>query len=638
MKNLLRLLLLSLLGATCFAQGDWPNVGNDKGALRYSPLKQINRDNIKNLRVAWTYRTGDAGPENKTMIECTPVVVNGVMYITTAKVRVVALEAATGRELWKFDPFVSVPTTNVYPAGNGVNRGVAYWEGASAAARLTKSAAAARLAQDNGKRARILLATADGRLLSLDARTGKLDPAFGNQGTVDLRAGLGPGLQQAAARITYGATAPPAVFDNVVIVGISLGDGPPPHVPGDVRAFDVRTGQELWRFHTVPRPGEFGHETWAKESWQNRGGANAWSGASVDAKRGWVFVATGSAAFDFYGGDRRGDNLFANCVIALDARTGRRIWHYQIVKHDIWDYDLPAPPALVTVTQRGRKIDAVAQVTKTGYVFLFDRQTGKPLFDIEERAVPASDVPGEQTAATQRFPAQPPALVPQAFTAEMATDISPEAHAHVLNQLKTLRHGSIFTPITLQPTVVLPGLFGGFSWAGASFDPETGTLYANTNNIPRLMKLVATPDKPYPYRISSYERFNDAEGYPAVKPPWGLLNAIDLNRGQIRWQRVLGELPALKARGIPPTGTENLGGTVVTAGGLVFVAATKDEKFRAFDKRTGKLLWEHQLPAAGYATPSTYEANGKQLVVIAAGGGGKLLTKSGDAFVAFALP
>jgi quinoprotein glucose dehydrogenase len=635
----LSLLILVLFTLTCFAQTDWPNVGNDKGGLRYSALKQINRDNVKKLRVAWTYRTGDAGPENKTMIECTPLVMNGVMYLTTAKVRVVALDAASGRELWKFDPFVSVPTTNeIYPAGNGVNRGVAYWEGASADPRLTKSASGAQLVQGNGKLKRILLATSDGRLLSLDARTGQLDPAFGNKGTVDLREGLGTELQRAARRITYGATAPPAIFDNVVVVGISLGDGPPPHVPGDVRAFDVRTGKELWRFHTVPRPGEFGHETWAKDSWQNRGGANAWSGATVDTKRGWVFVSTGSAAFDFYGGDRLGDNLFANCVIALDARTGKRIWHYQIVKHDIWDYDLPAPPALVTVTHKGKKIDAVAQVTKTGYVFLLDRQTGKPLFDVEERAVPASDVPGEQTAATQRFPTKPPALVPQAFTEEMATNISPEARAHVLNQLKTLRHGSIFMPITLQPTVVLPGLFGGFSWAGASFDPETGTLYANTNNIPRLMKLVATPDKPYPYRISSYDRFNDAEGYPAVKPPWGMLNAIDLNRGEIRWQRVLGELSALTQRGIPPTGTENLGGTIVTAGGLVFVAATKDEKFRAFDKKTGELLWEHQLPAAGYATPSVYEINGKQMVVIAAGGGGKLLTKSGDSFVAFALP
>jgi quinoprotein glucose dehydrogenase len=625
---------LIIFSVTALAQTDWPNTGNDKGAQRYSTLKQINRDNVKKLKVAWTYHTGDAGPENKTVIECTPIVVNGVMYITTAKVKVVALDAATGRELWKFDPLASPKPDKLYPAGGGVNRGVAYWEGPNTEPRLSATGAASRLSQVANKLARILLATADGRLISLDARTGNPDPRFGHEGTVDMRAGLG----RMAEQLTYGATAPPAVFDNIVVVGISLGDGPPPHLPGDVRAFDVRTGKELWRFHTVPHPGEFGHETWAKDSWQNRGGVNAWSGATVDTKRGWFFVATGSAAFDFYGGDRLGDNLFANCVIALDARTGRRIWHYQIVKHDIWDYDLPAPPALVTVTHNGKQVDAVAQVTKTGYVFLLDRQTGQPLFDVEERPVPNSDMSGEQTAATQRFPVKPPSPVPQAFTEAMATDISKEANEYVLNRLKTLRHGPIFTPIGLQGTVVLPGLFGGFSWAGAAFDPETGTLYANTNNIPRLMNLIATPDKPYPYKISGYDRFNDQEGYPAVKPPWGMLNAIDLNRGAIRWQAVLGELPALTKRGLPPTGTENLGGAIVTAGGLVFVGGTKDEKFRAFDKTTGQVLWETTLPAGGYATPGTFAVKGKQYIVIAAGGGGKLLTKSGDTFVAFTLP
>ncbi len=478
------------------------------------------------------------------------------------------------------------------------------------------------------------MATSDGRLISLDARTGKPDTSFGKNGAVDLREGMDRDL----AGLTYGATAPPAVFEDIVIVGFSVGEGPAPSAPGDVRAFDVRTGRQLWRFHTVPRPGEFGHDTWAKDSWRDRGGANPWSGATVDVKRGWVFVATGSSAFDFYGGDRHGDNLFANSVIALDARTGRRLWHFQIVKHDIWDYDLPYPPILVTVTHNGRKIDAVAQVTKTGYVFVFDRVTGKPLFDVVERAVPASDLPGEKLATTQRFPTKPPALAPQAFTEEMVTDISKASRQYVLEKLKSLRHGAIFTPQSTQSTVILPGLHGGFSWAGASFDPETGMLYANTNNIPRVMNLIPTPDKPWPYRISGYDRLVDQEGYPAIKPPWGRLNAIDLNRGDIRWQKTLGEFEELTRRGVPPTGTESLGGTIVTAGGLVFVGGTKDEKFRAFDKMTGKLWWEYRLPAGGYATPCTYAVNGKQFVVIAAGGGGKLATKSGDEFVAFALP
>ncbi len=624
-------LLLSLLASQsiAFAQSDWPNTGNDKGATRYSTLRQINRGNVKNLKVAWTYNTGDAEPDKKTTIECTPIVVNGVMYVTTVKARIVALDAATGREIWRYDPFASLPPSKIYTSGGGVNRGVAYWEGA--AARPVAGGSSLRAAD---KPARILTATHDGRLISLDARTGKPDAAFGRNGAVDLREGMDRDLSE----LTYGATAPPAVFEDIVIVGVSVGEGPAPSAPGDVRAFDVRTGKELWRFHTVPRPGEFGHETWAKDSWRDRGGANPWSGVTIDARRGWAFVATGSAAFDFYGGDRHGDNLFANSVIALDARTGKRIWHYQIIKHDIWDYDLPYPPILITVKRNGRKIDAVAQGTKTGYLFLFDRVTGKPLFEVIERPTPASNIPGEKAAATQRIPVKPPALVPQGFNEEMATDISKESREYALNQMKQMRYGPAFTPLDVKKTIILPGLFGGFSWAGASFDPETGMLYANTNNIPRVMNLIPTPGKPWPYRISGYDRFVDQEGYPAVKPPWGLLNAIDVSRGEIGWKTTLGEYAELTARGVPPTGTESLGGTIVTAGGLIFVGGSKDEKFRAFDKKNGKVLWEYKLPAGGYATPSTYAVNGKQFVVIAAGGGGKLATKSGDAFVAFSLP
>jgi len=609
LKLLVMLVWLSSLAAGAQAQQeDWPNTSNDKGAMRYSRLRQINRDNVKNLKAAWTYHTGDAGAGDSTTLECTPVVVGGVMYLTTAKTKVVALDAATGRELWKFDPFA--PASKYQIVASGVNRGVAYWK------------------DKTGKQARILFGTADGRLISLEARTGKPDPSFGRDGVVDLHEGLG-----AQPSSYYGVTSAPAVFEDTVIIGASVGEGPGPTAPGDVRAFDVRTGKPLWRFHTVPQPGEFGHDTWAGDSWRDRGGANAWSGATIDEKRGWVFVATGSAAFDFYGGDRHGDNLFANCVIALNARTGKRIWHYQIVKHDTWDYDLPYPPILVTVKQNGDPVDAVAQVTKTGFVFLLERATGRPLFEVVEREVPASDVPGEKLATTQRIPARPPSPVPQAFTEDQVTNLSKESHEYVLARLKQLRHGPIFTPQSLQGTVVLPGLFGGFSWSGASFDPETGTLYANTNNIPRVMNLVkAEAGKGYPYRISGYDRLNDQEGYPAVKPPWGTLNAIDLNRGEILWQSVLGEFAELTERGIPPTGTENLGGAVATAGGLIFVAGTKDEKFHAFDKATGKLLWETKLPAGGYATPATYSAGGKQFVVIATG------AASGAKLVAFALP
>jgi quinoprotein glucose dehydrogenase len=382
-----------------------------------------------------------------------------------------------------------------------------------------------------------------------------------------------------------------------------------------------------------------GHDTWKNEAWKQAGGANNWGGMSLDEKRGMVFLALGSPAFDFYGGQRLGQNLFGNSVIALQAETGKRVWHFQTVHHDLWDYDLPCPPNLVTVNHGGRRVDAVAQVGKTGRLFLLDRETGKPLFPVEERAVPVSDLPGEETWPTQPFPLKPPPFARQAFGEDQVTDISPEAHAFVLGWWKKFKAGSIFVPPSTQGTVIFPGFHGGAHWGGASFDPTSGWLYVNSNELPWILTMVkAEHDEKYPFEHTGYHRFVDEEGYPAVKPPWGQLSAIDLNRGEIMWQVRLGEFRELTARGIPPTGTENFGGTIVTAGGLVFVAATKDEKFRAFDKTTGKLLWQTKLDAAGYATPSTYEVNGKQYVVIAAGGGGLIGTKPGDAFVVFALP
>ena len=565
------------------------------------------------MEVAWTYRTGEEG----STIECTPLAIDGVLYITTAKLKVVALDAATGVEKWKFDP-MSLGLSKMPLASGGVNRGVAYWSDG----------------QSSGQR-RILHGAADGRLYSLDAATGDLDESFGLHGVKDLREDLRPAI----GRKSYGPTSAPAVWGDLVIIGVSVGEGPGPAAPGDVRAFDVRTGNEVWRFHTVPKKGEFGNETWEGESWKNRGGANAWGGASVDVEKGVVFVGLGSAAFDFYGGDRHGKNLFANCTVALDAATGKRVWHYQTLHHDLWDHDLPIYPNLVQVRHNGQLLEAVAQVTKTGYVFLFDRRSGEPLFPIKEQPVPASDVPGESAWPTQPIPTKPPPFAKQSFTESDVTDIGPANQQHVLERLREIRGGPAFNPPSIQGTVVIPGFLGGATWSGACFDPETGLLYVNANNVPNILALKkAGPDAPYAYGHQGYNQFRDQEGYPAIKPPWGVLNAIDLNRGEFAWRVTFGEHAELTKRGVPLTGTMSFGGAIVTAGGLVFIGGTMDEMFHAYDKATGELLWHQRLSAGGYATPCTYESNGRQFVVIAAGGGGKLRTRTGDAFVAFALP
>lgn len=589
---------------------DWPNVGNDKGGMRYSKLDQVNRDNVSRLDLAWMYHTGDAG--TGTTIECTPLAIDGTLYLTTVQTKIVALDAATGKEKWRYDPYPPEPVREWRKASGGVNRGLAYWT-------------------DGQKEQRLIAGLPDGRLLSLDLKTGQPDKNFGQDGFVDLRADM----ERDLSNISYGPTSAPAVFENRVIIGCST-DESVPAAPGDVRAFDVLTGKQAWRFHTVPQPGEFGHDTWQKDQWKDRGGANPWSGFNVDQKNGLVFCGTGSVVPDFFGGGRTGPNLFGNCTLALDAHTGERKWHFQTVHHDLWDHDNPTPPVMVTVKRDGKEIEAVAQLTKTGYCFLFDRHTGEPLFDVKETPVPKSDIPGEEAAPTQPVPAKPPALSRIVFNEDEVTNISPQAHEYVREKLQRYRHGEAHIPPSVQGSIVMPGFHGGANWSGASFDPTSGLLYVNSNNTPFIAALKQMDNGQF--RFAGYDYFTDAEGYPGIKPPWGNLTAIDLGKGEFAWRITLGEFTQLKARGVPQTGTETFGGTIVTAGGLVFIGGTKDEKFHAFDKTNGKLLWDYALPAGGYATPCTYMAGGRQYVVIAAGGGGKLKTRSGDAFVAFALP
>jgi quinoprotein glucose dehydrogenase len=682
---------------------DWPAHGGDSGHRQYSTLDEINRDNVRSLRVAWTYYTADKRADNRSQIQCNPIVVDGVLYGTSAQLKVFALDAATGRELWVFDPFASGAEEHSL----GVNRGLVHWR--------------------DGRDRRIFMAAGQ-RLYALDAGSGRPIESFGEGGSVS----LAEGLDRDVSKLYVLSNTPGAIYKDLLILGTRVSEGPGPAAPGHVRAYDVRTGRIRWKFRTIPHPGEDGYDTWPPDAHTRLGGANAWSGISVDVRRGLVFLPTGSAAFDFWGGNRHGANLFANCVLALKADTGERVWHYQLVRHDLWDRDPPAAPVLVTVMREGQPVDAVAQVTKSGHVFVFSRDTGQPLFPVEERPVRPSDLKGEQAWPTQPLPLTPPPFARQQLTEADLTDISPESHAAVLAQFRKVRSAGQFVPPSTQGTVIFPGFDGGGEWGGSSWDQQAGLLYVNSNEMPWILTMVelkraegdpaaegkrlydlncavchgadrtGDPLKVYPsiaevgkkltrpeveqiiqqgkgvmpsfgslgaaqrktlvaylfgdaarpleavdpgeepdesilYSHTGYNRFLDPDGYPAVKPPWGTLNAIDLNAGTIRWTVTLGELPELTKRGIAPTGTENYGGPVGTAGGLIFIGATKDEKFRAFDKADGQLLWETSLPAGGYATPAVYAVNGKQYVVIAAGGG-KMGTKSGDAYVAFALP
>jgi quinoprotein glucose dehydrogenase len=587
---------------------EWVAYGGDEGASRYSQCDQITPANAKNLKVAWVHKTGDASERPATAIECTPIVVDGVMYLTTARLKVQALKAASGELIWTFDPLQGRPSRRA----PGVNRGVTYWE--------------------EGGDKRIFFPYQD-QLWSLDAKTGKPVESFGAGGMIDLKEHFDHDM----TGLTFKHTSPVVVFQDVVITGGGGGEGPYPEAPGHIRGWDARTGKRRWIFHTVPKPGEFGHDTWAGESWKYTGGTNCWAGMSVDLKRGVVYAGIGSPSFDFWGGNRHGDNLFGNCVLALDALTGKRKWHFQTVHHDIWDYDLPAQPALFSIRQGRRTVDAVVQVTKQSFLFFLDRDTGKPLFPVEERPIPPSPMPGEKLSRTQPFPLKPPPVSRQGFFDDWITDISREAHAAVKAQVDKLAHGPLFTPTRYEGGIIHPGFRGGPLWGGCSFDPKRNLVFVSSDETSNIIAFdEAKPEMSVKMGLRTRQQLLDPEGYPGIKPPWGYMTAIDADKGDFRWRVVNGEFKELKARGIPKTGSNSHGGSICTAGGLVFMAGTFDKMMRAFDSETGKVVWEQELPAGGFATPMTYEANGKQYVVIAAGGG-KNGSKANDEYIAFSL-
>ena len=591
-------------------RGDWPSYGRDVAGTRYSPLDQINTRNVSRLQRAWTYHTGERG----RAFENTPIVVGNVLYFATQNQRIVALEPETGKEIWKYDP-----------KSNGREiRGVTFWPG------------------DQQAPPRIVFGTGDGRLIELDAKTGAPVTSFGDNGVVDLKAGITDKFPKAA----YAVTSPPALYRDVLIVGPNTQEGPTLGPSGDPRGFDVRTGRQLWRFHTVPQPGEAGNDTWGPGGWKDRSGPSQWGPATIDTERGMVFLPIGNAADSFYGADRKGTNLYANSVVALDALTGKLRWYYQMVHHDLWDYDMSAPPALVEVKRDGKTIPALAQTNKMGLLFILDRLTGKPVFGVEERPVPKSNTPGEESWPTQPFPIKPPPLARMSMTMDDVTTRTPEAEKFCREWFSRLHHEGPYTPIDTRPSLMFPGTMGGGNWGGVSFDPKLGYIFVNTSSLGGTGHMVkADPGAPMAWRNDGgYQRFIDEDGYPCQQPPWGELTAINSN-GDIAWRVPLGSYDELEAQGIKNAGAANMGGSIVTAGGLVFIGATTDSKFRAFDSRTGAELWVTKLEATADTVPMTFQGrNGKQYVVIAAGGTNrfrmlaKTADESADALIAFALP
>jgi quinoprotein glucose dehydrogenase len=677
---------------TAASNRDWSIYGGDAAADHYSPLTQIDRRNVGQLKEAWRFETGEGE------LQTSPLMIGGIVYAVDPQQGVIALDAATGQVRWRHRPD---------EVGSQPARGLTYW---------------------TDGRSRRLFSSNGSYLIALDAETGAPVRAFGTGGRIDLREGLGRDPKMAPAYLTT----PGVIFGDTIITGFRTSEVHPA-APGAVRAFDVRTGKLRWQFDILPQPGEAGYETWPAGAWKSTGGANVWTGMAIDRARGIVFVPTGSAVDDFYGADRLGANLYADSLLAIDARTGKLLWHFQGVHHDIWDRDFPAAPVLLTVRRGGRTIDAVAQTTKQGVVYLFDRVTGAALFPIEEHAYPQSDVPGEQAWPTQPMPTKPVPYARQRLTEADLTERTPEAHAAVLKVFRTYNSNGQFVPLRVgQPTIVFPGLDGGAEWGGPAVDRH-GILYVNSNEMAWLGTLAprvsdvgmsrgealyrsqcsachgperkgsppAFPDLTqvatrrtaaemdaivkggkgrmpgFPqlsdegraaiiaflrgtetapargdnkevgsaggstaaYQFTGYQRFLDPDGYPAVGTPWGTLSAIDMNSGKYLWKIPFGEYPELAAKGMANTGSENYGGPIVTASGLLIIGATlRDQKLRIFDSRTGKLLWQTRLPYTGMATPITYSVGGRQYIVIATSNARNPAGAKGSAYVAYALP
>ncbi len=725
-RNLLTIASVLILFAACkhgdkIPNADWPKYGGNDFGNRYSTLTQINKENVKDLKVAWIYETGDNKDTTKRGIgmQCQPIVIKGIMYGVSPKLKAFAIDAKTGKELWRFDPFAHLEPM-YHPS-----RGVTYWE--------------------SGNDKRIIYA-AGSFIYELNAANGQLVDGFGDHGKVDLYTGLQEGLDHDVHQQYVTQTTPGIVYKNTYVMGTmstESGDA----APGPVRAFDVLTGKLKWIFHTIPFPGEEGYNTWSPDSYKYNGAANNWSGLTLDEKRGTVYTGTGSGSVDYYGAERKGTNFYADCILALDAETGKLKWHFQFIHHDLWDRDLPAPPNLFTLKKDGKMIDVLATAGKDGVVYVLDRDSGKPIFPVVERPVPtANPLKGDEPWPTQPYPVKPAPFSVQYLTEDLLTDLTPEDHAFALKRFLTTRRGNKFEPPSREGTIVF-GIGGGAEWGGTSVDPD-GVMYVNANNMPwdlrmlpadSLNKAMASsgkrafmtncsgchgadrkgggefpslvdidkkldvakvysilqsgsgrmpsfkrlqpqekysivkylfgdkmpadlgarsphnsgvtknqtppPAKPgekskYPYSppfvSNGFVQFRGPDGYPAIKPPWGTLNAIDLKTGDYKWKVPLGEYEELTKKGIKPTGTENHGGMVVTAGGLLFIAATEDNYLRAFDKDSGEVLWKYKLPAGGIATPITYAIDGKQYVVIAAGGA-KYGKKAGGSFLAFAI-
>jgi glucose dehydrogenase len=624
-------LVLSLAGLALAAAQPSTRAPAPPGAhssARFAAIHTIRRDNVATLERAWVFHTGELaggqGPHPSGQVpgfQSRPAFADGRLYVTTPSSRVIALDAETGERRWVFDPQAGRAKRCEAP-----HRGVAVYEHADG----------------TGRRARTIFSgTCDGRLIALDATTGRPRAAFGDNGSLDLRHGAGarPGEE-------YAVTSPPVLYRDLVITGALAPEGAPRGPSGDVRAFEARTGRLAWRFHTVPRPGEFGHDTWPEDGWQRRTGVNVWGEMTVDEEHGLVFLPVGSASYDFHGGDRKGNNLFSSSIVALHAATGARAWHFQLVRHDLWDYDPPSAPILVDLERSGRRVSAVVQLTKMGLVFVFNRTTGEPLFPIDERSVPPSDVPGEATAPTQPFPVKPPPLSRHLpLRREELTAVTAASRRECEAIFDRVRSGGIYTPPGRDLTLWFPGTMGGATWSGGAVDPRSGRLFVNTNEIGAIGRMdEEPPGSAIRYRRASpwgeYARFWDSQRLPCQQPPWGRLHAIDLATGEIAWQVPLGDAPQLEALGIAGTGTPNLGGAIVTESGLVFVAATNDRRIRALDASTGRVLWHATLDASGHATPAAYRGprSGREFVVIAAGGGGRFSQQVSDAVIAFALP